>query len=49
MSLEEESPPKDLVNNEEGNIRDCEICVNLNESRNDNPFELLQIVKDLRA
>ena len=47
MSLEEESRPKDLVNNEEGNIRDSEIWVNLNESRNDNPSELHQTVKEL--
>ena len=38
MSIEEESHPKDIINNEEGNIRDNEIWVNLNESRNGNPF-----------
>ena len=36
------------MNNEEGNLREGEIWVNLNESRNDNPSELQQIVKELR-
>ena len=40
MFAEEESHPRNPVNNEESNIRDGEIQVNLNESRNDNPFEL---------
>ena len=48
MFVEEESHPKDPVNNEEGNIRDGEVWVNMNESRNDNPSKILQIVKDLR-
>ena len=48
MSVEGESHPKDLERNEEGNIRDDEIWVNLNESMNDNPSEFLQTVKDLK-
>ena len=44
-SAEGESHPKDPQNNQEGNIRDNEICVNLKESRNDNPFKLLQTIK----
>ena len=48
MSTEGESHPNDPENNEEGNIRDSEIWVNMNESRNDNPSELLQTVKYLR-
>ena len=43
-----ESHPKDPENNEEGNIRCNEIWVNLSESRNDNPFELQQMVKYLK-
>ena len=43
-----ESHPKGTENNEEGNIRDNEIRVNLNESKNDNPYELLQKIKYLR-
>ena len=49
MSVEGESHPKDLERNEEGNFRDSEIWINLNESRNDNPSELLQFVKYLKA
>ena len=48
MFTEEESCHEDPINNEQGNIRDGEIWVNLNESRNDNPFELLQTVKDIK-
>ena len=40
MSVEEESHPRNLVNNEEGNLREGEIWVNLNEIRNDNPSDL---------
>ena len=47
ISAEEESRPRNPINNEEGNIRDGEIWVNLNESRNDNPCELQKIVKEL--
>ena len=49
MFAEEESHPRNPVNNDEGNLRDGEIWVNLNETRNDNPSELLQTVKELRA
>ena len=48
IPTEEEWNPRNLVNNEEGNIRDGEIWVNLNESRNDNLFELQQTFKELR-
>ena len=48
MSAEEELHPKNPINNEEGNIRDSEIWVNMNESRNDNPYELIQELKYLR-
>ena len=48
MFVEEELRLEDPINNEEGNIRDDEIWVNLNESRNDNPSEFLQTVKYLR-
>ena len=48
VSSEKESRPQDLVNNEECNMRDDEIQVNMNESMNDNPSELLQRVKYLR-
>ena len=40
MSSEEESHPRNPINNEEGNIRDGEIWVNLNESQTNNPSEL---------
>ena len=39
-----ESHPKDPENNDYSINRECEIWVNLNESRNDNPYELLQTV-----
>ena len=48
MSVEEESHPRNPLNNEEGNIRDGEIWVNLNESRNDNLRELQETVKELK-
>ena len=48
MYVEEESHPRNPFNNEEGNIRDGEIWVNINESKNDNPSELQKIVKELR-
>ena len=47
MPAEEEWHPRNIVKSEEGNIRDGEIWVNLNESRNDNPCELQKIVKYL--
>ena len=43
------SHPRNLVNNEESNIREGEIWVNLNESQNDNPSKLQRIIKELRA
>ena len=49
MHVEEESHPRNLVNNEKGSIRDGEIWVNLNESRNDNSSKLQQTFKELRA
>ena len=48
MSTRGESHPKDMEKNEEGNIRDSEIWVNLYESGNDNPSELLQTGKYVR-
>ena len=48
MSVKGESHRKIIENNEESNIRDSEIWVNLFESGNDNPYELLQTVKYLR-
>ena len=42
MYAEEESRPKDPIKNKERNIRDGEMWVNLNKSRNDIPYELLQ-------
>ena len=47
MFVEGESHPKYLEKNEEGNIRDGQIWVNFNESRNDNPSELLRTTKYL--
>ena len=49
IPTEEEWHPINIVNNEEGSIRDGEIWVNLNESRNDNPSELQQTINELRA
>ena len=49
ISAQEESHPRNLINNEEGNPRDGEIWVNLNESQTNNPFELERIVKELRS
>ena len=36
MYAEEDLHPRNIVNNEEGNLREGEIWVNINESRNDN-------------
>ena len=47
MSAKEESRPINPINNEEGNLRDGEIWVNLNESQ-DNKSELQRTVKELR-
>ena len=38
MSTEEDSHPRNPVDNEEGNIRVGEIWININEIRNDNPI-----------
>ena len=43
------SHPRNLMNNEDGILREGEIWVNLNESRNNNPSELQRIIKELRA
>ena len=48
MPSEEESHPRNPINNEEDNIRDGEIRIILNECRTDNPSELQQTVKELR-
>ena len=48
IPTKEESRPKNLVNNEECNMRDGEFQVNMSESMNDNPSELQQTIKDLR-
>ena len=48
MYVEEESHPRNPMNNEEGNLREGDIWENLNESQNDNPFELQQTVKEIR-
>ena len=40
MSAEEESHPRNLINNEEGNLRDGEIWVNVNESQTNRPSEM---------
>ena len=49
MSTEEESHSRNPVNNEEGSLWQGEIWVNIIEIRNDNPYELQQIVKELRV
>ena len=48
MVAKEESCLKDILNNEEGNIRYGKIWVNMNGTRNDNPSELLQTGKYVR-
>ena len=48
MFAKEKSHSRNHVNNEEGNLRESDIWVNLNESRNDNPSELQQTVKESR-
>ena len=47
MSIEEERHPENPLNNEEGNLRDGEILVDLNDSQ-DNKSELKRTVKELR-
>ena len=48
MLAEEEHHVKNPLNNEDGNLRDGEIWVDLNDSR-DNKFELKWNVKELRS
>ena len=45
MLTQDEPHPRNPTNNEEGNLRDGEILVNLNESVNGNTYESQQIVK----
>ena len=49
MFAKQESHPRNPVNIEEGNLREGEIWVNIDESRKDNPSELQRSVKELRA
>ena len=44
MYAEEESHPINSINNEEGNLRDGEIWVNLNEIQTNKPYELQRTV-----
>ena len=44
MPGEEESHPRNPVNNKEGKKRHGEIWINLNENRNDIPYELQKTV-----
>ena len=46
MSAEEQSHPRNPINNEDGNLRDGEISVNLIESQ-DNKSELQRTIKEL--
>ena len=46
MFAEEERRPEHPLNNEEGNLRDGEICVDLNDSQ-DNKSKLKWVVKEL--
>ena len=48
MSTEEESHPRNPINNEEGNLRDGEVSINLNKSQH-NKSELQRTVKKLRS
>ena len=48
MCAEEERRPEQPVNNEEGNIRDGEFWVYLNEIQ-DNKYELKRTVDELRS
>ena len=47
MSIEEESHPRNPINNEEGNLRDGDIWVNLNEIQV-KKYELQRTIKELR-
>ena len=49
MFAEEESHPRNPINNEEDDVRDGEKWVNLNEIRNDNLSELQRTIKELRS
>ena len=49
MSVEEQFHPRNHIKNEHGNRRDGEIWVNLNESQNNNPYEIQRTVKELRS
>ena len=49
MSTKEESHCTNPMNNEEGNLREGEIWVNINESWNDNPYELQWTIKELKS
>ena len=49
MFAEEESHPRNPINNEEGNLRDGEIWVNLNKSQNIYPYELQRTINELRS
>ena len=42
MFAEEESHPRNPINNEDDSLRDGEIWVNLNESQTNNPSKLLK-------
>ena len=48
MFAEEEHRSEQPLNNEEGNIRDGEFCVDLNEIW-DNKYELKRIMDELRS
>ena len=48
MSIEEESHPRNPINNEEGNLRDGDIWVNLNEIQV-KKYELQRTTKELRS
>ena len=48
MSTEEESHPRNPINNEEGNLRDGEIWINLNESQYNKSKQQITI-KELRS
>ena len=48
MSAEEERHPEQPLNNEEGNLRDGELWVDINESQ-DNKSELKRTMDELRS
>ena len=48
MSVEEELHPENPLNDEEGNLRDGDIQVDLNENQ-DNKYELRRTMKELRS